>query len=260
MIFYTCCMSDKGLVRLNNEDTCYCQEADNNRKSDSHDYALYMVADGMGGHQAGEVASGTAIEHIVSAVNKTLISGTLQEDYTQILVNAIIDTNTVLYALSQTKPDLAGMGTTLTAGLRIAERLYLGHVGDSRAYLFRNNETIRLTNDHSLVANLIKAGMISEQEARTHPDRNKIFRSLGTSPDITVDTYRNIAGNDSLPLMPDDILLFCTDGLHGLMDDEEIQTIVAGSTDLHHTCKQLIAEANTRGGTDNISVVMVKSE
>jgi protein phosphatase len=260
MMFSSAYLSDKGLLRQNNEDVCYALDVYSNHGSSSIDYGLYLVADGMGGHQAGEVASRTAVDLIIKIINEIMLNSSTINNYSQLLVNAITQANNAVYSLAQNNTELAGMGTTVTVGLRIYDHLYIGHAGDSRAYLFRNKESIRLTNDHSLVANLIKAGMITEEEARTHPDRNKIYRSLGTSSDISIDTYKNIANNDSLSLISGDILLFCTDGLHGLIDDKAIQTVVAGNTDLHQGCKQLIAEANLLGGVDNISVVLVKSE
>ena len=259
MLYIAAYLSDRGRVRDNNEDTCYAFDDQTNHDTNIMDYGIYIVADGMGGHQAGEIASRMAVEMIVSTLKESLIDSRSGIDYKKLMVEVLEKANSAIYSMAQNDTALAGMGTTITAGLRINNQLYLGHAGDSRAYLVRENHIYRLTSDHSLVANLMKAGMITEQEARVHPDRNKIFRSLGTSESIAIDTYWNIANNDSLLLKVDDILLLCTDGLHGAVEDDEIRSIVLIAEDPHQACKQLIATANKYGGADNISVVVVKS-
>ncbi len=253
------CASDRGLVRENNEDSCYCQEIPPAPGDALSKYGIYIVADGMGGHRAGEIASRTAVETIIAslAANPGSIP---QEDYGARLVDAIVAANNAIYTAAQNDKALVGMGTTVTAALLINDRAFLGHAGDSRAYLFRDRKIIRLTSDHSLVANLVKAGMISEQEARTHPDRNKIYRSLGTDRNVAVDTYRTVTETDSLGLRSGDILLLCTDGLHSMLEDNEIQTVVRGAGTARDICSRLIADANRRGGFDNTSVIVVKAE
>lgn len=259
MIYFSSFASDQGLVRKNNEDFCYALDSRADNDANPLNFGIYIVADGMGGHQAGEVASRTAGEMIIARLMENLIPSGDSRYYSDLLVNAITEANNTLYTMAQGNREFTGMGTTITTALRINDQLYLGHAGDSRAYLFREDEIIRLTEDHSLVANLIKAGMITEKEAKTHPDRNKIYRSLGTAAEITIDTYRTIMDKDSLILRSGDILLFCTDGLHGLLEDSEIQNIVLSSADPYEACQQLITHANGMGGNDNISVVIVKS-
>jgi protein phosphatase len=150
-----------------------------------------------------------------------------------------------------------GMATTVTAGLRIDFDLYLGHVGDCRAYLVRNGEIRQLTEDHSVVADLVKQGVITADEARSHPDRAKIFRSLGVTSDIRVDTCGREDGAEKLSLLPGDRLVFCSDGLTGHLPDAEILRWIEGNPDADQACRALIGAANAMGGGDNITVIVV---
>ena len=258
MIFKVSMQTDTGLVRSHNEDSCFVFDTSQLTESSEVSYGIYIVADGMGGHQAGEVASQKAVQIIKSS----LLDNT--DDIFNMDINAGIreafeKANSEIYHASQSSPLLSGMGTTATLGLRKSDRLYIGHVGDSRAYLIRNGKVMQLTRDHSLVESLKTSGIITEEEARLHPDRNIITRALGTSIHIIVDTFEGNTGEDSIQLNKDDRLVFCTDGLTNEVNENEILDIIQQVPDVSIACQKLIESANNRGGNDNITVVVVQS-
>jgi protein phosphatase len=146
------------------------------------------------------------------------------------------------------------MGTTVTLGLRIGQNLYIGHVGDSRAYLIRNRNIMQLTEDHSVVASLVKERVITSDEAKTHPDRGKIFRCLGNAPSVSVDKLKE----GKLQLQAGDVLILCTDGLVSNVSDDELLSVVTKEAAAHESCSQLISLANERGGDDNITAIVIK--
>lgn len=260
MKFDTAKLNDVGQIRKNNEDACYAEESTFTFNDFVVDYGLYIVADGMGGHQAGEIASNRSIEIISQSILDKIKSLSSIVNFSQFVVESIEKANIEIYNLSRTDPNYTGMGTTITLGLRIDKQLYIGHIGDSRAYLIRENNIFQLTNDHSLVASLVQAGMITKEEAKVHPERNKIFRSLGISPNVKIDTYSIVGNQDYVDLQDSDSLVFCTDGLTNHVYDNEIREIVKIAGDANQACKQLIYLANQRGGDDNITVIVVKSK
>jgi serine/threonine protein phosphatase PrpC len=222
--------TDVGRVRGHNEDAYLVDEQ----------LGLVAVADGMGGHQAGEVASATALEALRAAVT----SGEGIRD-------AVTSANAAVYDKSTTDERLRGMGTTLTAAtLATGATLLLGHVGDSRAYLLHDGKLQRLTTDHSLVEELIQSGELTPEEAEADPRRSMITRALGIEPDVDVDLYPT-------QLSSGDRLLFCSDGLTGMVSEEEIRTILVDDHDPSAAARRLIAGANTAGGIDNITVLVV---
>lgn len=257
--FDTASLADLGMVRQNNEDACLVLEISRSTDSGKNSYGLYLVADGMGGEQAGEVASAKAVEAISSAVLENLITPDKLQSPFELVRNSIEKANSEIYNMARSNPQLSNMGTTVTMGLRVNNELYLGHVGDSRAYLIRAGEIRQLTQDHSVVAGLLKAGMITLEEARQHPDQGKIFRCLGGSQNVFVDTYKNLGNEEKLILQHGDSLVFCSDGLTAHVSDEEILAEVEKSNDACKACQRLIWLANERGGTDNISVIVTKS-
>ncbi len=259
MQFDTAMLSDKGMVRENNEDSCFVLETSESTDSGITYYGLYLVADGMGGHQAGEVASAKAVEIISSAILEKIRALSVGLSFPQIILMAIEKANNQIYNIAQTNPAFSGMGTTVTLGLRVDNQLYLGHVGDSRAYLVRGGEIVRLTRDHSVVEGLVRAGMITQEEAKHHPDRHKIFRCLGNSPNVFIDTYKEIGNEDSLIIRGGDNLIFCSDGLTSCVSDNEILAVVVGAKSAHYSCEQLVSMANEEGSKDNISIIVVKS-
>lgn len=252
--FDTAILSDIGMVRRNNEDCGLAFDAVVWRESQAESLGLYVVADGMGGEQAGEVASNKAIAEIWRMVSESL-NATAPADCNGLVRAAIEKANKEIYLLARDNPTLSSMGTTVTLGLRRGKDLYLGHVGDSRAYLIRDGNIQQLTEDHSLVAGLIKAGIITPAEAKTHPDRSKIFRSLGNSPNVFIDSYRE----EKLTLQAGDGLLFCTDGLVNNVSDDQLLAELTKASTTHATCAQLVTLANKAGGDDNVTVIVVKT-
>jgi serine/threonine protein phosphatase PrpC len=203
---------------------------------------LFAVADGMGGAQAGEVASKLA----AAALEDTDPGSAGGEER---VVALIQEANRRVYERSNADPAASGMGTTITAALVEGTRVTFGHVGDSRAYLLRNGVMDQLTEDHSLVNELMKSGKLSPEEAETHPQRSVITRALGTDPDVDVDTF-------VVEAQEGDLFLICSDGLTTMVDDEDIlELLERHHDDLDRAAKSLVAAANRAGGEDNITVV-----
>jgi protein phosphatase len=203
---------------------------------------LFAVADGMGGAQAGEVASKLA----AAALEDTDLGTTGGEER---VVALIQEANRRVYERSNADPAASGMGTTITVALVEGTRVTFGHVGDSRAYLVRDGVMEQLTEDHSLVNELMKSGKLSPEEAEIHPQRSVITRALGTDPDVDVDTF-------VIEAQEGDLFLICSDGLTSMVGDEEILEVLERfHDDLDRASKELIAAANRAGGEDNITVV-----
>jgi len=195
--------SEKGCIRKNNEDSFLVLPSQ----------GLYAVADGMGGHRAGEVASSTALQELEKLVmGLGNVEGQALE---RGLAEAFVQANRVVYQSSTTEPEKAGMGTTLTVLLVRSETVVIAHVGDSRAYLWRDGELTSLTTDHSLVGELVRLGQISLEEAENHPQRHVLMRAVGADPEIELDCR-------SISLQIGDVFLLCTDGFSNLISDQEI--------------------------------------
>lgn len=209
--------------------------------------ALLVVADGMGGANAGEVASRLAADTVVETYRADTGG-----DPAHALQVAIETANSRVHSQSVANHDQRGMGTTCTAVVVRGNKVWIGHVGDSRAYLVRDGETHRLTSDHSLVAELVERGHLTEQEARHDPRRNVVTRSVGALADVQVD-----AGPIDEPLRPGDRIVLCSDGLHGQVSDSEI-AMLAGDQEPDEACQSLIDLANERGGPDNITVIVAR--
>jgi len=203
---------------------------------------LFAVADGMGGAQAGEVASRLAAAALEDVDSRGL-SG--QER----VISLIAEANRRVYERSSTDPSASGMGTTMTAALVEGGVVTIGHVGDSRAYLVRDGRMEQLTEDHSLVNELMKSGKLSQAEADAHPQRSVITRALGTDPDVDVDAF-------TIDAQPGDIFLLCSDGLTTMVDDDDIRDLLERHhDDLDRAARSLVSAANRGGGEDNITVV-----
>ena len=249
----TAILSDVGMIRQNNEDCGLAFDFVVWRESQAESFGLYVVADGMGGERGGEAASSTAISEIWRTVAELLIAP-VSIDCNEVVKAAIEKANKEIYVMARDNPALHGMGTTVTLGLRRGLDFYLGHVGDSRAYLIREGKIQQLTEDHSVVSNLLKAGMITAAEAKTRPDRGVITRSLGGTPGIVIDSTQE----GSLRLQEGDALVFCTDGLVNNVADDLILAEVSKADSAQGACHQLVSLANRAGGDDNVTVIVVK--
>lgn len=237
--------TDIGRIRLVNEDRSIVQV-------DLNGFVLAIVADGMGGHQAGDIASQMAIEIIqeqLQDLDKDMSVGSCEEA----LQAAICKANQTIYEFAQSKEQYHGMGTTVVAILANEQFLAIGHIGDSRAYLATAEQMVQLTEDHSLVTELLRSGQITAEEAIHHPRRNVLTRALGT--DITVEVE---AGH--YEWKPNDIVLMCSDGLSGQLDNQALLNILHKEQDLQWKVDQLVAEALLAGGDDNISVILLANE
>lgn len=240
---------DTGLLRELNEDSTLCTSFNLKTHMGVISAGLFAVADGMGGHNAGEIASDLAVR----TFHVGCISGLLAQSPApplSILAAAFDEANSKVLA-SASYGDMQGMGTTLTAALVIGGDMYLVHVGDSRCYVINTWETIQVTKDHSVVQQLVDAGAITPEEARKHPRRSEITRVLGYSRDIIPDLHH-------VKLYAGDNILLCSDGLCGVLPSSKISEVVIGSPNPNQACVDLTAQANLAGGPDNISVIIVK--
>ncbi len=225
-------VTDVGRVRDGNEDD-YIDQADR--------LGLVAVADGMGGHRAGEVASATALEALRAAVANG-----------QSLRDAIEGANDAVLEKSASDRELHGMGTTLTAGMLGSDgHLVVGHVGDSRAYLVRDGELTQITHDHSLVEEMVRGGELTPEQAEVHPQRSIITRALGIDPQIEVDEY-------PIDLQPGDRILLCSDGLTTMVRPDEIASILNRERDPKRAAQLLVDAANEAGGEDNVTAVIIE--
>jgi len=220
--------TDIGQVREGNEDSYLVEPP------------LFAVADGMGGHRGGEVASQLALETIEALYREG--KGTLAEQ--------VHEANRAVFARSAEDRSVTGMGTTLTAALIGADGAHLAHVGDSRAYLLRAGSLRRLTEDHTLVNRMVRTGEISPDEADVHPHRNVLLRSLGTEPAVEVDVQ-------DVGLLEGDRLVLCSDGLTGMVTEDQIQAILEAEPQPQEAAERLVRAANRAGGIDNITVVIL---
>lgn len=210
---------------------------------------LFLVADGMGGHTAGQVASGIAIDAMLGAVREAAAGASLTER----LRAAVAVANEKIFRAATQRPELAGMGTTLVALLVQGGRAAVAHVGDSRVYRIRSGRIRQLTDDHSLVGELQRRGEISADAAREHPHRHVLTRALGVRTEAEPDL-------GELTLEPGDVFVLCSDGLTQQVRDDEIAKAVTGDLDLDVVCEGLVALANARGGDDNITTLLVRCE
>jgi protein phosphatase len=230
----TIAKTDTGRQRRDNEDSMFARPP------------VFVVADGMGGAQAGEVASQVAIE----AFRQGLPDGGPPEER---LADRVREANRRIYELSRAEHERAGMGTTLTAAYLDEAQVAIAHVGDSRAYLFRDGLLKRLTQDHSLVDELVRRGKLTEEQAAEHPQRSIITRALGPEPSVEVDTW-------TYPAKAGDVVLLCSDGLTSMITEDRLSEILGSASTLEQAADELIADANDAGGRDNITVVLFRLE
>lgn len=231
-------LTDTGLVRPHNEDNFFCLDLPQG--------TLFVVADGMGGHDAGEIASEVAVAVVCQAVRK----GVEQNQEPQALLqHAVQEANAAVRWEGNSRG--TSMGTTLSVAYVAGSNAYIANVGDSRVYWIENGSIRQITEDHSLVAKMVAAGKLTKEEARKHPKSNLLYRTIGTDDLVKVDTFRMVlkkGGN----------LLLCTDGLWGEISDANIHQIFAESRDLKKTCAKLVKTANDNGGMDNITALVAR--
>jgi len=236
-------VSDTGRARTHNEDY-----VDHYVPRDPEQLAtkgaIYLVADGMGGHQAGEVASRAAVELVIEQYYADA-----NPDIGTCLVRAFRAANRTIYEQAQADLTKGGMGTTLVAAVIVGSKVYVASVGDSRVYLIGSGGIAQITEDHSWVQEQVRAGLLTPEQARQHPQRNVVTRALGSRPSVDVDLFQGQLGEG-------DALLLCSDGLSGLIEDRELQAVVQ-SQPAQEAARNLVAMANERGGVDNITVLIV---
>jgi serine/threonine protein phosphatase PrpC len=236
--------TDVGLKRQHNEDNvAYIIPKDPQMLAKKG--ALFIVADGMGGHAAGEVASEIAVSTV-----STLYYQDDEDNAPECLLRSIKSANTVIFQTAMEQVEHNGMGTTCIAAVLLGNTVYIANVGDSRAYLVRRGQVRQISQDHSWVAEQVRAGVLTEAEARSHELRNMITRSLGSLPEVEVDIFTEMVEEG-------DALVMCSDGLCGMVSDKEILTIVERYS-LQESVYRLIERANARGGTDNITALVAR--
>lgn len=235
----SCSMTEIGMCRKMNQDYFYASEMPVGNLPN-----LFLVADGMGGHNAGEYASMHSIDTIVKTAEMSIYSGP-----EEILENAIRKANQNLIAKAVEDTSMWGMGTTVVAAVISGSRLYTANVGDSRLYLVRDR-MIQITRDHSFVEEMVRRGEIDREAARNHPDKNIITRAVGAVEEIEIDFFQT-------ELEPKDQILLCSDGLTNMIEDEEINRIIREQESLSGAAEELIRTANQNGGRDNITVIII---
>ncbi|KNF08744.1 serine/threonine phosphatase Stp [Gottschalkia purinilytica] len=241
---FICACSDIGKMREINQDAYYYL--------DDEKLPIFIVADGMGGHKAGEIASNSSLRAVKEVYEKYKEKILNKEvEIAQFINESIKRANEEIRSEAEKEPSFKGMGTTLTMGIVFEKEIYIGHVGDSRAYLLRNKELVQITHDHSLVAELVRAGTITEEEAIVHPQKNIITRALGTDKEVEADIVTR-------ELLEGDIILLCTDGLTNMVSNPRIKEIILNSSNLTDVCTVLANTANELGGIDNTTVMVLK--
>lgn len=233
--------SDIGLARLDNEDVFACLP----------EAQFFVLADGMGGHNAGEVAAQITVDSLCTYVRKVAHERKSPKAWSKLLREAICDTNLHVYRMGESNAEQQGMGTTLCLCLITENQMIIGHVGDSRIYRFRKRRLTRLTQDHSLKGQLIAQGVLDEESARDFPRKNVITRAIGTQTSVEPEL-------SILDIEPDDLYILCSDGLTDPLSDEEISDILRQNGAVKHITERLILAAKEAGGDDNITVMTLR--
>ena len=244
MSFEFFCATDTGRARNNNEDSVAADETS----------ALIVLADGMGGYNAGEVASGMATSFIKTELGRWLAEASVNATDTEVrrAMDICVDNaNRAIFNAANSNPQYAGMGTTLVVGVFREGRLLLGHVGDSRGYRLRGGRLAQITHDHSLLQEQLDAGLITVEQAAISANKNLVTRAVGVEDTVLLETHTH-------ELMPGDIYLLCSDGLSDMLDDLTIEQLLAAEPLLDKASARLIDAANDAGGKDNISVILAR--
>lgn len=237
-------LTDPGQVRDHNEDSVTVVK-------NASGEILMAVADGMGGHKGGEIASSIAITHIGKRFVDTSSVGN-KEDAINFLKEIVSEANMLIYKYTEDNPESNGMGTTIVMALLTKEFLLFGNIGDSSGFVIKNKKLYKITNDHTLVNLLVKSGEITEEEAKDHPRKNVLMRALGANISVEMDVFdveRDVSG-----------ILLCSDGLTNMLENNQIETVLNSDIDIDAKVQKLINKANNRGGTDNISVAYLQKE
>ena len=235
------CITDVGQNRSMNQDFVFASETPVGNLPN-----LFVVADGMGGHRAGDTASRDTVGTLIESVRKSRETNPIK-----IIRTAVEEANRRVYEKSREDENLAGMGTTVVVAVIEGRYLYVANVGDSRLYISGEQGLVQITRDHSWIAEMVMRGELSKEEARNHPDKNIITRALGASEEVDIDFF-------DVQLEEKNRILLCSDGLSNMVADEEIQKILGDSPDIEQSGRQLVATANTNGGRDNISVILIE--
>ncbi len=236
--------TDPGKVRSHNEDSVTIIN------NDKQEFVL-AIADGMGGHKAGEVASTIAIEHIRNSFYKLDTMGT-KEDAIEWLRKIVKEINAEIFAYAKDNPESKGLGTTLVIAIKTNDYILYGNIGDSSGYVIKNNTIHKVTKDHTYVGMLLNNGRLTEEEALNHPGKNLLTRALGANDPIEIDIFdvdTSVKG-----------LFLCSDGLTNMLTDEQIEKILNSNLQIEEAVIKLVKKANSRGGTDNISIAYLKKE
>jgi len=231
--------SDVGIIRSGNEDNFLIVP----------DRGIFVVADGMGGHAAGEVASEMAVRFVARELGS--LKGLADDQVADRMRTAIRAANGAIFQRTLTEHDKRGMGTTVTALVLYSSRFLIGQVGDSRAYLYRDDKLVQLTKDHSYVQEQVDAGYLTPEQARSHPYSNVITRCVGANSDVMPDVYLGT-------VKPSDVFLLASDGLTGMLDDPQLAELLGGKRMPEQQVDELIGEANRHGGLDNITAIVVR--
>ena len=238
-------ITDPGKVREHNEDSV-------NIVTNASGEILMAVADGMGGHKDGEVASSIALNHIATRF-KSISSVGNKEDAINWIGEIVKEANALIYKYVAEHKESSGMGTTMVLAILTKEFLLMGNIGDSSGYVIKNKKLHKVTVDHTLVNLLVKSGELSEEDAKNHPKKNVLMRALGASPDVEMDIFNVELGVDGIFL--------CSDGLTNMLDDDTIMKVLNNKDlDIDEKLDKLIFKANNRGGSDNISIAYLNKE
>ena len=237
-------LTDPGQVRDHNEDSVTIV------KNEAGE-VLMAVADGMGGHKGGEIASSIAITHIGKKfVDTPSVGG--KDEAIKFLKEVVSEANMLLYKYTENNPESVGMGTTIVMALLTKNFLLFGNIGDSSGFVIKDKKLYKITNDHTLVNLLVKSGEITEEEAKDHPRKNVLMRALGANISVEMDVFdveKDVSG-----------ILLCSDGLTNMLDEKQIETVLDSDIDIDAKVQKLINKANNRGGTDNITVAYLQKE
>lgn len=236
----SCYMTDVGQKRTTNQDFVYASETPVGNLPN-----LFVVADGMGGHKAGDMASRFTVETLLESIR-----GDKDQSPARIIQKAIDKANASVLEKSQTSEILKGMGTTVVVATIVGQYLYVANVGDSRLYLI-DDHIQQVTRDHSLVEEMVRLGEIDRDQAKHHPDKNIITRAVGVNQNVKIDFF-------DVKLRKKDTILMCSDGLSNMLEDSEMESIVKQQKNLSDAAKRLVAKANENGGKDNIAVILVQ--